>query len=236
VTEALALAWLDLRMLFRTGYLAVAVVIFLVLWGLISQLSQLDFAGFADFVAAVILVDAVALPLLLVGLMLLLERGDGCLAVLAVTPMRRASFLVARTGVVALVCAAQMLLLVLLEYDAPLSPVPLAAGLLGIAAIAALTGVVAVALFRSMQAYILPCIGWMTALSLPGYGRFAGIDPLWLAWHPMAPPMALLEAAFAPQPAWRLVYGAAGVLLWLGVAGAAASRALRAMMLRLAGG
>lgn len=236
MTQALALAWTDVRVLYRTGYIWVTVAIFLVLLALALQVSRLDLEGAADVVGAIILSDIVATPALLVGLMLLLDRDDGCLVALAVTPMKLWTFLTTRTAIVSLVCAAEMFFLVLIAYDGARSMALLAAGLLSAAAIAALGGFVIVAPFRSVQPFVLPLVGWIFLLSAPGFGVFLGWDPVWLAWHPTAPAMTLIAAAFAPRGAGGLVYGLLGTAVWLGLAGALAMRALEWMQRRAAGG
>lgn len=234
--HALALAWTDVRVLYRTGYIWVTVAIFLVLLALALQVWRLDFEGAADVVAAVILTDVVATPALLVALMLLLERDDGCLVSLAVTPVKLRTFLTTRTVIVSVVCAAEMFFLVLIAYDGARSMALLGAGLLGAAAVAALGGVIIVAPFKSLQPFVLPMVGWIFALSAPAYGVFLGWDPLWLAWHPTAPAMALISAAFEPKGLGSIAYGFVGTAVWLGLASLLAARALKWMQLRAAGG
>jgi hypothetical protein len=79
-------------------------------------------------------------------------------------------------------------------------------------------------------------VGWIFFLGLPGYAVLLGWDPLWLAWHPTAPAMALLAGAFSPLPPASIAYGVVGAVLWLGVGAAMAFRAVRSMQLRTVGG
>lgn len=232
----LALAQNDLRVLYRTGYIAATLAIFALLLLIASQVARFDFGGFANIVAAIILFDTVLSPVLLIGLMMLLERGEGSFIALAATPLPRSTFVAARTVTVSLICSMEMLLLVLIAYDAKLSLELLVAGLLGVAAIASLIAFVAVAPFDALYPFVLPMIGWIMFLGAPGYGVLLGWDPLWLAWHPTAPPMALLEGAFTPLPAGRLAYGLIGTAVWLALSATLANRALFQMQLRAAGG
>jgi hypothetical protein len=128
------------------------------------------------------------------------------------------------------------LLLVLIMYDGALSPALLLAGLLGVAMIASLLAFVAVAPFDGLYPFMLPMIGWIFFLGAPGYAALRGWDPLWLAWHPTAAPMVLLEGAFAVLPIGRLAYGALGSMAWLALGAVLAERALGHMQLRAAGG
>ncbi|MFN3462489.1 MAG: hypothetical protein ACK4X1_00305 [Terricaulis sp.] len=232
----LVLAANDLRILYRTGYLWATVAIFALLLLIASQVSRLDFAGFADLVAAIILFDVVLAPVLVIGLMILLERGQGSFVALAATPLRMSIYVAARVTVIGLVSILEMLLLVLIAYDGILSPAFLVAGLLGVAGITSLIAFVAVAPFDALYSFVLPMIGWILLLGLPGYGVLLGWNPLWLAWHPTAPSMALLAGAFSPLSVGGAAYGVVGTIIWLGLGSLVAMRAVRGMQLRTVGG
>lgn len=232
----LALAGNDLRILYRTGYLWATVAIFALLLLIASQVSRLDFAGFEDLVAAIILFDVVLAPVLVIGLMILLERGQGSFIALSATPLRMWTYVAARAAVVSMVSILEMLLLVLIAYDGILSPLLLVTGLLGVAGIASLIAFAAVAPFDALYSFVLPMIGWILFLGLPGYGVLLGWDPLWLAWHPTAPSMALLSGAFSTLSVGSAAYGLAGTVIWLGLGVLIAMRAVRQMQLRTVGG
>ncbi|MEZ5955728.1 MAG: hypothetical protein R3C27_00745 [Hyphomonadaceae bacterium] len=232
----LALAHNDFRVLYRTGYLWATLAVFALLLLIATQVSRLDLAGYADFVAAIILFDVVLTPVMIIGLMVLLERGEGSFIALTVTPLRRQSYVLARTATISLVSIAEMLLLVLIAYDGALAPASLVAGLLGVGAIASLFAFLAVAPFNTLYSFVLPMIGWIFFLGMPGYGVLLGWDPLWLAWHPTVPAMTLLKGAFTPLPLAEALYGAAGAIFWLGLGAITANRAVRHMQLRAVGG
>ena len=236
VKPILAALWIDARLLYRTYYVHSTIFIFAVLLVLVLQISRIEFANFADIVTAVILVDVVIAPVMLVGLLILYERGEGSLMALAVTPMRRWHYLAAKTVAIAVVCAIEMITLVLIAYDGQLSITPLLTGLLGIAAIATLLGVVAVARFDTLYRFILPMVGWTSFLSVPGFAVFFGWSSPVILFHPMSPPLALLEAAFAEITPARLALGYAGTSAWLAVSGVWAHGAYRRLQLRAAGG
>jgi fluoroquinolone transport system permease protein len=229
MNQVLALVWTDLRILHRTGYVWASVAIFAVLLFIALQVSRLDFAGFADIVTAIIVIDVVLAPVMLVALMILLERSEGSFAALAVTPLRRSSYLAARTLTVSVISSAEMTLLALIAYDGELNVALLLAGLLSLAAVTSLIAFFAVAPFQSLYPFLLPMIGWIFFLGVPAYGVLAGWDPVWTAWHPVAPSMALLKGAFAPLEATEFGFGVVGVIVWLGLTWVIGQRALRAM-------
>lgn len=236
MSHFITLAANDLRILYRTGYLWATLAVFALLLLVATQIARLDLAGYANFVAAIILFDVVLTPVLVIGLMMLLERGEGSFVALAATPLRRGTYVAARAVTVSLISIMEMLLLTVIAYDGAFSPALLLSGLLGTAAIASLIAFVAVAPFNALYSFVLPMIGWILFLGLPGYGVLLGWNPLWLAWHPTAPAMALLAGAFAPVTLGTVIYGIAGAVIWLGITAAIATRAVRHMQQRAVGG
>lgn len=229
------LAGNDLRTLYRSGYLWVSLAVFGLMLVVALQASRLDFAGYERFIAAVILFDVVLSPLMLVGLMVLLERGEGAFAVLCVSPVPTPAYIVARVLTVSLISLAQTLVIVLVVYDGALSPLALTAGLAGAASLSALFGFVIIAYFDDLYAYLFPMIGAIMALGVPGYGVLLGIAPEWLSWHPTAGALVLIETAFsldAPQGPAR---ASASLAAWILAAGGLAYLAVRRMRARIGG-
>lgn len=225
----------DAWLLYRTGYALATLVIFVILLLIVLQIARVDFTGFADIVTAIVLIDQVVSCLILIGLMILMERGEGAFTALAVTPQPPLAYLAAKTAAVSTICASEMLLLVLIAYDGSLNIPLLFIGLFGIAVITTLLGVVAVWPFDTIFKFLLPMIGWGFFLGLPGFGVLIGWRPDWLMLHPMVPPLTLLEGAFVDLAPERLAYGLAGTGIWLVLSSFAAYRAHGAIRLRIAG-
>ncbi len=229
------LAGNDIRTLYRSGYIWVSLAVFGLMLLIAMQASRLDFAGYESFMAAIILFDAVLSPLMLVGLMVLLERGEGAFAMLWVSPLSPRAYLAARVVTVGLLSLMQTLLLVLLVYDAPMWRLALAGGLFSAAGLSALFGFVVIAWFDDLYAFLLPMIGAIMALSAPGYGVLLGIDPLWFVWHPTAGPLALIEIAFNLDATQSLAMAIASTAAWLAAAGVLAYAAIVRMRARIGG-
>ncbi len=225
----------DVRMLYRSGYIWVSLAVFALMLLVAMQAARLDFAGYENFIAAIILFDVVLSPLMLVGLMVLLERGEGAFAVLCVSPAPTLAYMAARVLAVSLISLAQTLMLVLIVYDAALSPLALTAGLAGAACMSGLFGFVLIAFFDDLYSFLLPMIGAIMLLGMPGYAVLLGIAPDWLAWHPTAGALALIESAFDPDAARRLVTAGASTVLWAAAAATLAYIAVRRMKARLGG-
>lgn len=225
----------DIRSLYRSGYIWASVAVFALMLLVAVQASRLDFAGYEDFIAAIILFDVVLSPVILVGLMVLLERGEGAFAVLCVSPAPSWAYVAARVVTVGVIALAEMLVLVLAVYDAALSPVLLAGGLAGAACVSALLGFVVVAFFDDLYAFILPMVATILLLGAPGYAVLLGIAPAWLIWHPTAGALALIETAFEPGAAQRQVSAIVSIGLWTATAAALAYMAVRRMQSRIGG-
>lgn len=225
----------DMRTLYRSGYVWVSLAVFGLMLLVAMQVSRLDFAGYEKFIAAIILFDVVLSPLMLVGLMVLLERGEGALAVLCVSPAPTRAYIVARVVTVSLISLAQTLVIVLAVYDGALWSLALTAGLAGAASLSALFGFVVVAYFDDLYAYLFPMIGAIMALGVPGYGVLLGIGPEWLAWHPTAGALALIETAFSVDASQGLARASASLATWILVSGSLAYLAVRGMRARIGG-
>lgn len=225
----------DIRVLYRTGYIWASLAVFALMLLAALQASHLDFAGYERFVAAIILFDVVLSPVMLVGLLVLLERGEGGLAILSVSPAPQYAYIAARALVVSLIALAEMFVLVLAVYDGVLSPLQLASGLSGAACISALLGFLLVAFFDDLYAFMLPMIATILMLGVPGYGVLLGLDPSMLAWHPTAGALALIEGAFAVEANRSLAQPILTTLLWLAIAAVAAFWAVGRMQARIGG-
>lgn len=225
----------DFRILYRSGYLWVSVAVFALMLLVAIQALRLDFAGYENFIAAIILFDVVLSPLMLVGLMVLLDRGEGAFAVLCVGPAPMLPYMAARVLAVSLISLTQMLVLVLAVYDAALSPLALTAGLTSAACLSALFGFVLIAFFDDLYAFLLPMVGTIMLLGMPGYAVLLGIKPEWLAWHPTAGALALIEAAFNLESAQGIVTASASTFLWAAAAATLAFLAVRRMQTRIGG-
>lgn len=215
----------DLRLLWRTGFVVVsALVTALFAWGA-SRLTLPPAGAIADLAAAIALLLAVLTPLITVGIMLITERTEGVLSSLAVTPAAPWQSIVARTLVVAALSSAEMFVLFYLAFDDVQAGL-LLLGLFSICALAALFGVVAVAPHTSVLDFVLPMAGWSLFLDAPAIGALFRIDAAWWVWHPMAPARQVVAGAFGTFDPGIAAFGVAGNLLWIGLAGLLAARAL----------
>ncbi len=219
----------DLRLLYRSGYIAVsAIIIILFVFG--ASHFSIPPAGFvADFAAALVILLAVMSPFLTVGILLLSERSEGVLISMAVSPIPLWQSLLSRTIVITTFSIAEMFILFYALFGAGVDAGLLFAGLLSLSLISALFGVFAVAPHSAFYAYVLPMVGWVLFLSAPAFAVFVNLDPLWTAWHPITPAQRLLADAFGAQVGEAHGLGVLGSLVWIAIAGLLASHGLERM-------
>ncbi|HSR66396.1 MAG TPA: hypothetical protein VLU25_00515 [Acidobacteriota bacterium] len=153
--------------------------------------------------------------------LLILEKEEGSLAALAVTPLPFGFYLGSKALVLTGIVAGESLLLVLLGLRVSFDAAALFAGVMGMGIIMTLLGFLAAARHDSVNTFLFPSMLWATGLVLPFPAAF-GMAPYWVtAWHPVAAGMGLLQGAFARR-AWiwtladtAILAGWALLLAWL---------------------
>ncbi len=158
--------------------------------------------------------------------LVLLERAEGSLAARAVTPLRSGEYLAAKVLSLSALALAETLALTPLMAGWRFLALPLVAGVLLGAAVYCLAGFVAVSRYRAVNEYLLPSTLYVTLLWLPLLAYTAQWRPWPLLLHPLAGPLALVEAAFAPAAPATLLYGLGASALWVAVLGVWAGRCM----------
>ncbi len=216
----------------RHGFYYVSALVVAIMAGLLTQVPDANLPtlmpGF--FVNALFITTFYFFAALV-----LLEKGEGTLEGLVVTPLRPSEYLTVKVIALAVLALVENLLILVIGYGLGFNVLWLVLGLLGMAIIYALAGFIAVAHFDSINEFILPSIGVMLLLALPTIDHFG----LWrsVIWyvHPVQPGLVLMRAAFSPAPVWQIVYGLAGSIFWCGVAFWWARQVFDRFMVRTAG-
>jgi len=178
------------------------------------------------------------LPLLLVGNLLvgtfyfigalvLLERSDGAIQALVVTPLRIGEYLASKVISLTALAAAETLVITVVLRGADFRPLPLLAGTILASAIYSLAGFIAVVRYPSINAFLLPSGIYSSLLWVPLIAALAGWRHWLLALHPITAPLLLAEAAFTDAPWWQVAYGLLYGALWTALLFAWSERAFR---------
>ena len=168
--------------------------------------------------------------------LVLLEKVEGTLTGLVVTPLRDVEYLGVKVLALAALALAENLLVTALGFGTAFDPLPLILGLLSMSVVFALLGFVAVVRYDAINEFLLPSVVANLLLSLPlidHYGLWR--SPIWLV-HPIQPALVLQRAAFGGGSAVEIAYGVVGSVIWGGIALFLARRAFRRFVVRAAGG
>ena len=141
------------------------------------------------------------------GGMVLLEKGEGTLDPLTVTPLRASEYLGSKFITLTALCCFESALVVVLAYGLDFH-LPLAlAGCVGMSLVMVGLGFAMAARCAGITEFLMPSMLAMIVLETPALHYFdLWAVPLWYA-VPTMPPLLLLEAAFRPVPQGELVYG-----------------------------
>lgn len=218
---ASAIRW-DFRLQFRNGFYYASAFVAVVMIVLLRQLSGVDLGPWWP---ALILENLVINSFYFMSGLVLLEKGEGVLEALVVTPLRATEYLASKVLTLGALSIVETLAIVVLVSGFGFRWGYLVAGILFLMAMYALYGFVVVARYDSISEFLLPSALWTLGYSLPLLYYFDIWRSGWMFLHPMQAPLVLMEAAFFPVPGWQIAYGMGYSVLWTAVAFYASRRA-----------
>lgn len=206
---------LDLTLQYRYGLYAVSLAMVLI-WGVLLSLIVGAWAlDRAVLVPAFLVVNLIITTFYFAGAMLLLEKDEGVLPLLATTPLRGAEYLLSKALTLALLALIESLSIVALIFGPGFNWGALVGGTLLLGAFYTLAGFIFMARYDSLSEYLIPSTGMVMMLLLPLLGHFDLIDERIFFAHPVAPALALLRAASGAGSGREIIYGMIGLTIWL---------------------
>jgi fluoroquinolone transport system permease protein len=196
------LQW-DVRVQYRQGvyYAAVFVV---VVW--VVLLTQLPSVGRDWLLPFALFMDLSVFGIYFMAAILFLEKGEGVLAALVVTPMRKGEYLLSKVLSLTLVALLASILVVVLVQGVEVNWVLLLVGTALNSWLLTLAGFIIAVRYNAINEFLLPSMIVLAPSQLPLLDYF-GIWQHWLLYLvPTQPAMLLIEAAFKPVPAWEIAY------------------------------
>ena len=194
----------DVRLQVRNGFYW-AVAFLLAVFGLILVwLPDLDWA---PAVPAVVLGNLVVGTFLFMAGLVLLEKDEGTLAALSVTPLSRGEYLTSKVVTLTGLSIVENVALVVLVVGSAFRPLPLVLGIVLASALYCLTGFAAVARYDSINEFLFPSMLYTALFALP-FLPYTGIweSPV-MYLHPLQAPLVILRGTVAPLAAWEWLYG-----------------------------
>lgn len=215
-----ALLRADLTLQWRRGFHAAYALVTLFYIGALRALPE----GLGELAAvAVLFTDPAVLGCFFVGGLTLLERGEGSLHALFLSPLATRDWLLSK----ALSLGALAVLASALIAGLGVGGVRwgwLVPGVAGVSTCFVLLGVVAVSRFATVNQYIGGAVLWATPMFLP---ILPAMDGEWSAWTLLLPTGAGLEliaAGFMPREPARLGLALLSLTAWTALAGLWAQR------------
>jgi fluoroquinolone transport system permease protein len=212
-----SLQW-DVRAQLRQGIYYAAIYL-VVVW--VVGLALLPEAATEWLLPFAVFMDLSVFGVYFMAAILFLEKGDGVLEALVVTPLRRAEYLAAKLGSLILLAMLATAAVVAINYGLEVNWLWLMLGVLLNSWIMVLTGFALAVRYNNISEFLIPSIIFLAPTQVPLIDYFG----VWQGWPiylvPTQPAMLLIEAAFRPIAAWKVVYAlvygvvAGGVLTWV---------------------
>ena len=208
-----ALRW-DVVLQARNGFYWATAFVVLVIGGLLLAVPESALADEAMWVPALVAVNLQITTFFFVAGLLLLERDEGTLLALAVSPLTPAAYLAARTLSLTALAGIETIALVSIAFaDSPSWPL-LLAGTCAVGVIYTGIGVALACHYASVNALLLPASVVVTLLLLPLLPHFGLAPRALFLLHPIEPPLTLIRAAYRVTPTGDVAFGIRGSVLW----------------------
>jgi len=206
----------DIRLQFRNGFYYASAFVAVVSILFLGQL-RLSQATLALLLPAIILQNVLINTFYFIAGLLLLEKGEGTLEGIVVSPLRRWEYLLSKVVTLTLLSILESMAIIIFVYGLGFNLIlmVIGIGLLGI--FLALAGFIAVARYDSINTFLLPSVLMTTVLSIPLLDYFGIWQSYLMYLHPIQAPLLLMKAAFQPVALWQLGYGVLYLILWIGL-------------------
>ncbi|NNG15941.1 MAG: ABC transporter permease [Gemmatimonadales bacterium] len=211
----------DLKLLYRNGFFHAAAVVAGILILVLRALPP-DFAAW--LLPLALLGNFVTNGFYFAAGMMLLEKAERTLDVQFATPLRSAEYVGAKIVALSLLTLVETGVIVVASGHSRY----LLLGLSTVALTAVLgqLGLLMVTRYRSINEFLMPSVLVMYAVMLPAVDLLGLWDSALLYFHPLYPPMVLLEAAFRPVSGLETVVALVLTAAWIAVGMAISQRVI----------
>ena len=223
----------DVTLQARQGFYAATAVIVVVIGGLLLSIPAQARGDAALVVPFLVVVNLPITTFFFMCGLILLERDEGTLLALAVTPATPAAYLAVRAVTLSLLAAIETLVVAGLAYAIE-SPLTLAVAALFLGVILTGFGAGVSARYATINELILPGSVFITFLLLPLLPHFGLMARAPLLIHPVEPALTLLRSAYSHTAPGEWAFGVAGSVMWCVVAWEWGRRSLSRLMVNTA--
>ena len=211
-----ALRW-DVVLQARNGFYWASAFVVLVIGGLLLAVPQTVRSNQAALVPAILAINLQITTFFFVAGLMLLERDEGTLTALAVSPLSPGGYLATRTVSLTVLAAVETIVLLWIAFDTAGSWV-VVMGTASLGVIYTGFGALVGARYPSVNALLLPASVVVTFLLLPLIPHF-GLGPRALViLHPIEPSLTLLRVGYGATSRSDFVFGMVGSIAWSSIA------------------
>jgi fluoroquinolone transport system permease protein len=212
-----ALRW-DIVLQARNGFYWATGFLVLVVGGLLLNLPATARASGAAWVPALLAVNLQITTFFFVAGLMLLERDEGTLTALAVSPFSPGAYLATRTLTLTTLAAVETVAVVLIAFGASGSWAFILSGTAALGVIYTGFGSAVGARYPSVNEMLLPASVFVSVLLLPLLPHFGLVSRAPFLVHPIEPALALIRAGYGAGSRGDIAFGVFGSVVWSAIA------------------
>jgi fluoroquinolone transport system permease protein len=202
----------------RNGFYWASMFLVVMIGALLLSVPETARANSALWVPAILVINLQITTFFFVAGLLLLERDEGTLTALAVSPLSPSQYLAMRTVSLTGLAAIETTALVWVGFGISGAWWLILAGTVALGVIYTGFGAAIAVRYESVNALLLPASVFVGLLLLPLLPHFGLASRLPFLVHPLEPPLTLLRAAYGGLDRIEIAYALLGSLGWSAIA------------------
>lgn len=203
----------DVKLQARHGFYAASAFVVVVVGGLLLMIPAQARADHGLWVPALFVINLPMTTLFFIAGLISLERDEGTLYALGVTPVTAGQYLTLRMATLTLLAIIETLAVAAVAFGVGAWP-PLIAGAAALGVFYTACGAGLSARYVSINQLILPGSVFVTFLLLPLLAHFGMASRRLFLVHPIEPALTLARASYSGAGAADIAYGTVGSVVW----------------------
>ena len=224
-----ALRW-DVIVQARNGFYWASAFLIIVISALLLSVPESARANSALWVPAILVINLQITTFFFVAGLMLLERDEGTLNALAVSPLSPSGYLATRTVSLTALAAAETIAIVWIGFGTSGSWSLILGGTAALGVIYTGFGAAVATRYDSVNALLLPASAFVGLLLLPLLPHFGLAPRLPFFVHPLEPAMTLIRAGYGVVDRIDVAFGVVGSFGWSAIAFTWGRNRVRALM------
>jgi fluoroquinolone transport system permease protein len=214
----------------RNGFYWASAFLVIIISALLLYVPDSTRANSAVWVPAILAVNLQITTFFFVAGLMLLERDEGTLNALAVSPLSPSGYLAMRTVSLTGLAAAESIAIVWIGFGTGGSWSLILGGTAALGIIYTGSGAAVASRYESVNALLLPASAFVALLLLPLLPHFGLAPRLPFLVHPLEPPMTLIRAGYGVVDRIDVAFGVLGSFGWSAIAFVWGRNRVRALM------